>query len=202
MKRYAIDVVILPPAPVMDLALAVNQLLCETRPANIVLDKTHYLPHITLAMGCLPEGRLEEAFSVLQAIASQQAAPELHVPWIKTVDTASGDTVVSFDITPSPELVSLHETIVAGLRPLLTQDAGEADLYDLPPISPSSIDWINQYIPLHSFEHFWPHITLGFGDAPGDFQPFSFLASRLAICHLGNHCTCREVLREVHLERM
>jgi hypothetical protein len=124
----------------------------------------------------------------------------LQAPDIKTVNTASGDRVASLDIAHSRELTMLHESIVTAFRPLLTQDVTEEDLNDAPPIDPSSLDWINHYIPDHCFQNFWPHITLGFGVLSDSFQPFSFHASRLAICHLGNYCTCSRVLAELFLE--
>lgn len=199
MKRFAVDVVILPPDPVMDLALEWNQLLCNTHPTNIVLDKLHYLPHITMAMGCLPADQLEHANALLQSIASRHHVLELQVPHLKTVDTSSGDTIVTFDIDLSTELAALHESIVTAFSPLLSRDVTEADIYDPPPIEPSALDWINHYIPHYCFQHFWPHITLGFGEAPANFKAYSFKASRLAICHLGNHCTCRSILGEAFL---
>lgn len=199
MKRFAVGVVILPPDPVMDLALEWNQLLCKTHPTNIVLDKIHYLPHITMAMGCLPEDQLEHANALLKSITSKHQPLELKAPYFKTVDTSSGDTVVTLDIYPSPELAELHESIVTAFSPLFSQDVTEVDIYDPPPIDPSAIDWINRYIPHYCFQDFWPHITLGFGEAPADFKPYSFTASRMAICHLGNHCTCRNILGEAFL---
>lgn len=199
MKRFAIDVVILPPDPVMDLVLGWNHVLCKAHPKNIVLDRTHYLPHISMTMGCLAGDQLEHANTILQSFATQHHALELYVPHIKIVPTASGDRVITLDIDLSRELAGLHESIVTAFSPLLTQDTTEADMFDLPPIELSSLDWINRYIPHYSFDHFWPHITLGFGGPPGNFAPFSFKASRLAICHLGNHCTCRTILKEVSL---
>ena len=200
MKRFAINVVLLPPDPVMDLALEWNQVLCKSRSKNIVLNKKDYLPHISMAMGCLSANQLEHANTILQSMATQHHALELRVPHIRTVETASGDSVITFDIDLSPELTGLHESIVTAFRPLLTQDVTEADINDLPPIDTSSLEWINHYIPHHCFQHFWPHITLGFGAPPRNFKPCSFQASRLAICHLGNHCTCRKILGEVFLE--
>lgn len=196
MKRFAVDVVILPPDSIMDRAIEWNRMMRKTQRENIVLDKTLCLPHISLAMGCLREEQLKDANALLQSIALQHRELELHVPNIKTVKTASGDNVISFDIDLSPELARLHESIVNAFTPFLTQNATEADLYDLRPINPSSLDWINRFIPQYCFDHFWPHITLGFGEPAIDFMPYSFQASRLAICHLGNHCTCRKILAE------
>jgi len=199
MKKIAINVVLLPPDPVMDMALDWNQMLCKVRPANIALGKLQYLPHISMVMGCIREDQLAQANGLLQSIASQQSALALEVPNIRTVNGASGNTVITLDINPTRELAALHESIVNKFQRLITQDADEAAINDIPPISDDAIEWINHYIPDQCFDNFWPHITLGFGDPPPRFQPISFRASRLAICHLGNYCTCRTILAEAIL---
>jgi hypothetical protein len=50
-----------------------------------------------------------------------------------------------------------------------------------------------------SYENFWPPITLGFGEHPGETTAITFTADRLTLCRLGKHCTCRELLREAQL---
>lgn len=193
MKRFAIDVVILPPDSVMEMTIELNRILQQHRPANIALSKTSSLPHISIVMGCLAEDKLKDADVVLQAIATRRPALELQVNGIKTI---GANKTVTYDIKLSHDLVIFHELVVSSFRPLLTQDATDKDLNDPAPIEKSSLDWINHFIPQQCFDHFWPHITIGFGDPPKTFQPFSFKASRLAICHLGNHCTCKSILRE------
>ena len=183
MKKIAINVVILPPDPVMDLALEWNQMLCKTRPANIALGKLQYLPHISIVMGCIRADQLDHANALLQSIATQHALA-LQVPNIRTVRTASGNSVITFDIILTQELTALHESIVIRSRPLLTQDADEAAINDIPPISSDAIDWINHYIPDQCFDNFWPHITLGFGDPPPAFPTHFF--SRFAIGDLSS----------------
>ncbi len=199
MKKFAINVVILPPDQVMDLALEWNQMLCKARPANIALGKSQYLPHISMVMGCIREEQLDQANALLQSIAAKHSALNLQVPNIRTVSGASGNSVITLDINLTRELAALHESIVDAFRPLLTQDADESAINDIPPISSDAIFWINHYIPDQCFDQFWPHITLGFGDPPPNFRPISFQGSRLAICHLGNHCTCRTILAEAIL---
>jgi hypothetical protein len=199
MKKIAINVVILPPDPVRDLALEWNHMLCKAQPTNIALGKFQYLPHISLVMGCILAEQLDHANRVLQSIATRHRALELQVPNIRPFSTASGNKVITFDIMLSPQLAALHETIVNEFRPLLTQDADDDAINDSPPISSDALEWINHYIPDQCFDRFWPHITVGFGDPPVTFQPISFQGSRLAICHLGNYCTCRTILSETAL---
>lgn len=199
MKKFAINVAMLPPDPVMNLALEWNQMLCKARPANISLGKLQYLPHISMVMGCIREEQLDQANELLQSTAAQHSVLALQVPHIRTVNTASGN-IITLDINLTEELAALHASIVAAFQPLLTQDADEAAINDIPPISSDAITWINHYIPDQCFDNFWPHITLGFGDPPPNFRPVSFQGSRLAICHLGNRCTCRTILAEAILK--
>ena len=112
MKKIAINVVILPPDPVMDLVLEWNHMLCKTRPTNITLGKLQYLPHISIVMGCIRTDQLDHANGMLQSIATQHRTLELQVPDIRTVSTASGNQVISFDIMLTQELAALHESIV------------------------------------------------------------------------------------------
>ncbi|HTE34585.1 MAG TPA: 2'-5' RNA ligase family protein [Chryseolinea sp.] len=200
MKKFAIDIVLLPPDPVMNIALEWNRELCKGRPDNIVLNKTNYLPHITMAMGCVSESRLQRANEMLRTLANHHKMLELQISNVKSIGTASGNTVIALDIENNVGLTELHESIVKAFQTLLSQDATAGDMYDPPPIETSSIEWINRFIPHYCFEHFWPHITLGFGAPPSNFQPLSFQASRLAICHLGNYCTCRSILGESRLK--
>ena len=64
----------------------------------------------------------------------------------------------------------------------------------------STLLWIKNYRDKSSFDNFLPHITIGYGEATDSGLPASFIASELAICHLGNHCTCRKVLWSVKLQ--
>ena len=154
-----------------------------------------------MVMGCIRENQLAQANALLQSIASQHSRSRTRGAHISgPLKLASGNSVITLDINPTRELSALHESIVNIFQPLLTQDADEAAINDLPPISSDAIAWINHYIPDQCFDNFWPHITLGFGDPPSRFQPISFRGSRLAICHLGNYCTCRTILAEAILK--
>lgn len=193
MKRFAIDVVLLPPEPVMNVVLKWNKDLVEDDRTNIILNTHDFLPHISMVMGCLPLDDLLRAQTTLKSIAANNKNLELQASTIRTIDVPDR-RIVTLDIAHNHELIKLHESMVNEFAPLLTQDATDMDVFDLPPINPSTLEWINGFIPHQCFENFWPHITLGFGKLMPAFKPFTFRATRLAICHLGNHCTCRKIL--------
>jgi hypothetical protein len=67
-------------------------------------------------------------------------------------------------------------------------------------VAETTLDWIRTYPRKAGYERFDPHITIGYGQGPSDLSlPIPFTASQLALCHLGNHCTCRKVLAGVSL---
>lgn len=83
---------------------------------------------------------------------------------------------------------------------LLTSDVAEKMFFD-PPIRPGSIEWVRNYRDKHSHGAYHPHITISVGGVPNvnlDF-PISFVATRLALCHLGNGNTCRKILAKFTL---
>jgi len=197
MRRYAIDVVILPPKPIMDLAITWNKRLSEIKDQSIVLDRALTLPHISLLMGCVSEDGLRKAMELLVRFTSQQSALELQITGLQF--TEGSHPVAALDIKLTRSLAEFQERLIETLQPLVTHDAREIDLFDPPPISASVLEWINNFIRQQSGSQFWPHITLGHG-RPDEQQPaLGFMANRIGMCHLGNHCTCRKVLTEALL---
>jgi len=61
--------------------------------------------------------------------------------------------------------------------------------------APSTLAWIRDYRRKAAFAAFFPHITIGYGVVTEPMMfPMDFVAPQLALCHLGNHGTCRKVL--------
>ena len=196
--RFAADIVILPPGFLMDTAISLNRTHCDER---IVLNKEDCLPHISLLMGCLGSAKLEKAITLLKKISSDHAIRDHFAAHILTVSTPPGD-VLALDIRRNKGLQDLHESIFHAFTPLLTRDTKPEDVFG-GDVKPSSLSWINDYIGQSSLENFWPHITIGYLSKNVNIdnsEPFTFMPSRLAICHLGNYCTCKKILFEVPLD--
>jgi len=234
MAKIAVDAVLLPSDEMMDKAIEANRELLKqcagfppvlARPSRdrqggvpdkIVLDKENCLPHISLAMGCIDEEIVADIEKVLQTIAKgprfagtkQYSLEQLSVTGIH-VGTSSADEKVSvFRIERTRTLQLLHEEIMASLAPYFSYDV-TADMIFSPPVAgESTLLWIKNYPDRSSFENFFPHITIGYGEI-SDYSfgsrkagslPIKFTASKLALCHLGNHCTCRKILASAELK--
>ena len=201
MTRLAVDVVLLPDPVVAEQAMAINHSLVERFGSEIVLDAETCLPHISLAMGCIDPKDLDAIGRILRQLALENPPEELTVIGVAVITHARGRKVSSLLIDKTEPLQRLHEEVMGRLSPFFTYDVTGPMLYGKGPISDTTLAWIRNFSCKSSLDFFWPHITLGYGEAPAIDQPVSFVAPSLALCHLGNHCTCRRVLWTAALNR-
>jgi 2'-5' RNA ligase len=184
-------------------------------PDKIVLDKENCLPHISLAMGCIDEEIVADIEKVLQTIAKgprfagtkQYSLEQLSVIDIHVGTNSAGEKVSVFRIEKTEALQSLHEEIMQRLAPYCSYDVTADMIFSrfprsgvpAPEAGESTLLWIKKYPEKSSFENFFPHITIGYGEIDDYSFPMRFTASKLALCHLGNHCTCRKILASAEL---
>ena len=200
MGRKAVDVVLLPDDAMTDKAIEANKELVKKFGEKIVLNKQDCLPHISLAMGCIDEKDIDAIERVLKAIAEKTSLPELSVIGILTSTNSAGEKVSVFEVEKTKELQSLHEEVMGQLGPYLSYDVTRDMLYSSGEIGESTLLWVKNYRAKSSFESFFPHITIGYGEINDLSLPVKFSASKLALCHLGNHCTCRKIFASVRLK--
>ena len=199
MGKKAVDVVLLPDDTMMAKAVEANRKLVGQFGEKIVLNKEDCLPHISLAMGCVDEGDIDGAGGVLKIIAERTSVRELTVIGIWTTTNSVGEKVSAFGIERTEGLQLLHEEVMEKLAAYLSYDVTREMVYDSGQVSESTLLWIREYREKSSFANFSPHITIGYGQMENMLFPMEFVASRLALCHLGNHCTCKEVLASIEL---
>lgn len=198
MVRKAVDIVLLPSEAMMDRAIEVNSELVERFGRKIVLNKENCLPHISLAMGCMDEEDIAAVKKVLETIGKESALGDLKVVGISGGGNSRGESVSVFEVENTKELQSLHERVMGELGPYLSYDVTE-DMTAGAEVEELTLVWIKNYAEKSSFANFYPHITIGYGQISSQQLPIKFTVSKLALCHLGNHCTCRKILLSVEL---
>jgi len=200
MAKIAIDIVILPPADIMELSIKQNSEMIKKHKPEQVLDEDNCMPHITLLMGIVDENDLEKIKSILFDISKDFSALNLNI----TRDYDSGRPDGSrgstcFEIKKSEEIMKLHTMIVGRCKPFLSYDGTVDMMFKPEEVDELSLHWVNNFMDNSIGDNYTPHITLGLGDVEGVEYPIKFSTSRLAVCHLGNFCTCRKILDEVAL---
>jgi len=199
MSRIAVDVVLLPDEAMTDRAIEINAELVKKFGSKIVLNKEDCLPHISLAMGCLEETDIASVEKILEAIAKEAPPGNLKVLGIRTTGNSKGQAVFVLEVEKTSQLQYLHEKVMGKITPYLSSDVTEDMIYGDEEVAASTLLWIENYRQKASFENFFPHITIGYGQIENQTLPVVFTASELALCHLGNHCTCKKILVSIKL---
>lgn len=199
MERYAVDIVLLPPDEIMSKSIMLNQNLNRDNPPKIELNTENCIPHISLSMGVLKESDREEFEIALVTIAGKIKPLSLRCSGIHTVDAPNGERVSGIAIENSDELYNLHKEVMQLSGRFLTDDATIDTCYSPPPVEEVTLQFINNYREKSAFGNFSPHITLGIGEMIDPDFTHEFTASVLALCRLGNYCTCRKKMAEIRL---
>jgi len=194
MGRLAVDVVLLPDEAMTLRAIEMNRRLVTKGRPEIVLGQDDRRPHISLAMGGIEEADVPAIGVRLVDLAGKAAVRHLQVVGVLTTTNTRGETTALLEVERTADLQALHEQVLEEMTPFFRYEVTEAMIQD-EVVAPSTLDWIRTYPEKAAYENFRPHITLGYGQAPPGLSfPIPFPVAQLALCHLGNHCTCRRVL--------
>ena len=199
MGQIAVDVVLLPDGEMTTRAIEINRQLAAPGRPEIVLGRQERLPHISLAMGGVEDANVQSIEECLEGIARQVPVRTLRAVGLTASVNARGETTCLLDIERTPQLQALHERVMLEMKSFFSYDVNAA-LFRDDAINPSTLEWVRTYPQKAAYENFHPHITLGYGQTPPDLSfPIPFTVAQLALCHLGNHCTCRKVLATAHV---
>jgi len=159
--------------------------------------------------------RLTELFAAVEEVVQAVKRDSLsfkatglgHMP----ISTIPGHGLAATVVQPGPEVLTLQSALIDAVAPF-TADRGDARAFvtteDEPHINADTLDYVANYVPVHSGANFIAHMTAGL--APLDFlekierQPFDafdFHPAGFAIYQLGNNGTARKKLRtlSVHM---
>lgn len=191
-ELIAIDVALLAPPDVNRRAIETSASLSPRSPSDESegprLDEEH-LPHITLSQHFVRENELDAVFEKLDEALRGQPPVGIHV-----TGGGHGGSSLWLAVDPTTAVVGLHERIMEALRGLERPGAGTGAFFD-PDARMKDVLWVTSYRLKSSFGAYTPHITVGHGSRPPEVEPFTFDATKVAVCHLGRFCTCRRVLR-------
>ncbi|MBN1806024.1 MAG: hypothetical protein JW837_12305 [Sedimentisphaerales bacterium] len=201
MAKIAVDVVLLPSEKMTETAISANKELLKKNPRKIVLDKKNCPPHISLAMGCIDNSKINEIGNILQTIAKVKvkSVRQLKALGIDIQERENGEKISGFRIEKPPILQSLHAEIMLKMIPYFSYDVKAEMLVNPSEVTETTLSWITSYPETAGFENFYPHITIGYGKLSNLSFPVEFTVSQLALYQMGNECTCRKILASANL---
>lgn len=202
MNKIAVDIVLLPPEEIADLAIKLNRELSGTETNKIILGKNEgeAMPHMTLAMGCIEERDLGEIEKILDRVSGGVIIPKLEIYGIDTEKIRGDITVSSLGINKITEIQELHEKISREFKEIFSGEATREMFCGS--VSMEEFSYIDDFSEIASFQKFYPHITIGLGEIqnPPISFPIKFRPAKIAICHLGDYYTCRKILWDKDLK--
>ncbi len=184
----AIGIAILPPADVSARATALSAALPADESQGLLLIGDR-LPHITLTQQFIPSESLDALLAQVDRVAGGHPLLRLRV-----TGGGKGSNSVWMSIERTPELTSLHERLQQVTEPFEV-DTGDAPAFFGADARDRDVGWVREFRRESSCDRFTPHITLGHASEPPVIEPFDFVATTIAVCHLGRFCTCRRIIR-------
>jgi len=201
MSKIAVDVVLLPDDAMTEQAIAISARLYEKERGAFKLGREDYLPHVTLAMGVLDEGGVEKAGEMLKKIAVETKPLSLKAEKLEALVSLVGGFVFCIEVGKSPELKNIHQKVAESFIPFLTFDSSPDIFVEPATIQEGTMRFIKNFPKKFDWNEYHPHITIGRGSAEEAFTPSNFSTPTLALCQLGQFCTCRKVLALFPLSR-
>lgn len=191
----AIDIVLLPSDDMMDKAIKLNRSLSNEY--NYEMGRQDYIPHISLSMSCIHEDNLPRIYSKLKGIAESYSLLELKSDDVSVNDAVAGKPYVGLKIKMNPALMNLQRDIREQIGQFLNYEAGEEMFVEDSDFDLITIDWVKGW-EFKKSEDYNPHMSIGFGHPNFDL-PIEFVTDKIAVCKLGNYCTCRKILKVIEL---
>ena len=108
--------------------------------------------------------------------------------------SGKGSNSVWMSIARTPALVDLHEQLLHATESYETMTGDESAFFGND-ARDRDVHWVCEFRRESSVDRFTPHITLGHASEPPTVEPMDFVATTIAVCHLGRFCTCRHIFR-------
>jgi len=184
----AIDIAILPPRELATRAIALSAALPADESQGLLLGADR-LPHITLTQQFVPDEALDDLVAQIDRVLRDREPLGLRV-----IGGGKGSNSVWMAIARTPALVDLHEQLLQATESYEATTGDESAFFDND-ARDRDVRWVREFRRESSVDRFTPHITLGHASKPPILESIDFVATTVAVCHLGRFCTCRRVIR-------
>lgn len=188
MSIVAINLALIPKP--IDLYHDINRALYSENDRSFLFDGNH-IPHITLLQVYVSQDDLLDLWGLVAArVASYNLRRQEGVSFVSKED---GSALLMLE--PLEDLKALHQDIHELIAPFVRVPEVPAEAFREPP-SDSGIHCVANFREIHSLEKFEPHITLGKGLIPEEFDqqgraqfPLHLECTKFVLARLGRNGT-------------
>lgn len=203
----AIDILMNPDEASLARARALNARMLRSVPDGFELDTTH-APHVTTLQRFVRTADLDRVYDAVETTIAETDVPALklraiairHADW-----GVPGQGLAVLQIQPNAAVLDYQTRLLAAVSPYV-ESGGTAAAFvidaDDPAISQTTIDWVEDFVPAQLGAGYVPHITVGFATLAdlkeietAPFDAFNVHPASVAVYHLGNNGTARQLLK-------
>lgn len=201
MSQIAIDVVLFPSEEMMSEAIKLNKKIALPNQKEFQLNKENCIPHITLSMGCVDESNINIIENILLKISNKYSKINLFAENFRVQQLCNDKNFIGLELRENFIIKKLHQEIMNSLQQYLFYSSSKNMFINPNEINDITIKWVNSWKNKHNnIDSYNPHLSIGIGELI-DYQfPIKFDIDKIAMCQLGNYCTCRKTLITVDLK--
>lgn len=198
-----LNIVFSVPQNVKEKAITLSREIGDNNKAFFVLEGVNFHPHITIYSPRFSESKIEEVVKIIKEIAERTHKTEMV---LKEIGSRQGFVSLRFD--NSPAIKKLHEEILFKLNPLRENEKiDESDYHAF--FGAEQQKSVEKYGYPHALDIYSPHMTIIRLEDASLAENLSksikwdipgFIVDKLAIYKMGEHGTCREIIREFNLK--
>jgi hypothetical protein len=206
----AVNIALDPDATMIRRAEAANACLLKVYPKGFALDASHR-PHITILQRYVYTANLKKIYAAAgKVLAAEnvagwklQAFKYYYSPW---KNMGLGGIVVA----PTDDLLDLQKKLINAVAPFTVETGSAAAFFTTPEdseINQPTIDYVTDFVPKATGEHFNPHVTIGIAAQDylkkmlaEPFEAFTFSPAGVSVYQIGNFGTARKKLKEWNLK--
>jgi acid phosphatase (class A) len=207
----AIDVLLNPDATMLHHSAENNARLLKVFPKGYSLDATHR-PHITLVQRFVRIADLDQVYAAVGKVLTSSNVTGMKLEAFKYYYIPSKEIGLAGIVAkPTPELLKLQEDVIAAVAPFTVETGTSAAFVTTPKdpiIDPALIQYVSEFVPNASGDHFNPHVTTGVASKEyldkmlaEPFATFTFSPAGAAVYQLGQFGTASKKLKEWDLKR-
>jgi hypothetical protein len=203
----AVDILINPDEAAVQRARTLNERMRGSVPDGFALDAAH-APHVTTLQRFVRTADLDHVFDAVQETigGTDVSALKLRAIAIRHVDWGvPGQGLAVLQLQPNPAVLDYQARLLAAISPFVesggTAEAFVRDAHD-PDVSPTTVSWVEGFVPAKIGDGYIPHITVGFATLAdlklieaATFETLDVQPASVAVYHLGNNGTARQQLK-------
>ena len=199
------DIAVLPSTEVSQYCVDLSKGINARYGGDYHLDTDHNIPHISLFHTAFSEENLELVKQILNSLSKRFNKLEAEIN--RFINSPEYKTV-TLEVSPKKSFVPLHEEVISQTIDLVDREFDYYSSWSWSVQDKNERKYVDEYTTPLVKENFIPHVTMNTLDNSEDvgkveeefeLEKQAFVASRLAICTVGRHHSCQEVVHSILL---